>query len=1126
MPHPLARRTAVAALVSLLALSVAVIAAAAGAPGTISFISGNFEVEEGDTNAVITLRRSGGSDGVVTAKVTLTGGTATGGLDYRLPSPGALDPSFNVGAGPRSIVRTVYAQPDGKSLIGGVFFSYFGFPRDGLARLNANGSLDTTFVPAIDRGDVYCIALQPDGKVLVGGYLAHNAPGTNRTGIARLNANGSFDTTFVPGTGAGDAGVRTLALLPDGKILIGGGFTSYDGVAVEKLARLNPDGTLDASFNPGAGPGSGYITKLLAQPDGKILAGGWFSQFAGQPRSGVARMHADGGFDPTFNAGSDFDIINVEALALLPDGDLLAGGGFHNGAPIGNRTPLARLNADGSTETSYTDPGYGHFYNITALVAQPDGKFIVGGWYRQNQSSTVALHFIDRRNPDGTDDTTFNTGVRGFGNSHVWGIALQPDGKVIVGGQFSKTDPFDINNYDYVARIEGDMFVTWGAGDSADKTVRLPVFQDSNVEDNETVELKLEALTGGATAEPAANATLTILDNDSQVGFPGDAYSVSESAGTINIPVERVGSSQVRTTITYAVQFGTAGSGDFTHTPAPVTIAPGETNRNITIAINDDAIYERDETFTVEIATVTGGVISRRSTVVTILNDDPLPSVSVGDITIVEGDSGTRQAVFTVTREGLTDRTVTVNVRTVDGTAVAGEDYVSLASQFQTQLQIGPGVGSNTLAVSVYGDTIIEGKKSFSVELSSPVNATIARAQAVCEIEDNDTSTGVPTVQLGAREVRAQEGAGVATLTVTRSGDSSAPASVNYATTLWPGVPTSGFAWDRNDYTFASGTLRFAAGETSKELRIFIADDALVEGDEVFTVTLSGATGGASLGGPAAANVRILDNDTSASAPNPLDDTAFFVRQHYRDFLGRDPDAPGLQFWTNEIDQCGSDAQCREVKRVNVSAAFFLSIEFQETGYFVYLLNKASFDVGERLPFGNYAFDGQQVGRDVVVGADGWELKLAANKQELADAFVARSGFLTTYPQGLTAAQFVDALNANTGDPLNPASGGSLTQAERDRLVADLASGAKTRAQVLRAVAEHEEFRRRQLSKAFVLMQYFGYLRRAPNALPDNSFDGYNFWLSKLDEFGGNYINAEMVKAFIASDEYRKRFGQ
>ncbi|HEX8146392.1 MAG TPA: Calx-beta domain-containing protein [Pyrinomonadaceae bacterium] len=1124
MPRTSLRRTAATATASFLALSLVVIAAAAGAPGEISFTGAAFEAEEGAGNAQLTLRRDGGADGRVTAKVTLAGGTATAGIDYRSPNPGAFDTAFNTGTGSNSIIRDVVEQPDGKILVGGLFWSYNSFTRNGIARLNADGSLDASFVSHDLRQDVSCIALQPDGKILIGGVVYHN--GSQRTGIARLNSDGTPDTAFVPGTAVGAYGVETIALQPDGKILIGGNFPSYNGAAVPQVARLNPDGTLDTSFNAGTGPNGAAVRELLVQPDGKILAGGWFTTFAGRSRNGVARMNADGGYDATFNPGSVIDAFNVYAIGLQPDGKVLVGGGFYTNASVaGNPTALVRLNADGSLDASFNDPGYGKLYFTKAITLQADGKILIGGTFWQSPSNFTVFHWLDRRNPNGSDDTSFNPALRSFMNSGVEDIEVQADGKILVGGQFSKD--FNANSYSYLSRMEGDLFVTWGAGDAADKTVKLPLFQDSAHEENETVNLKVEALTGGATTGGVADATLTILDDDPQLGFAAAAYSVGENGGSISIPVERVGYTAGQSTLTYSVVNGTTNSSDFTHTPATLTFAPGETTRNITIDVNDDAVNERDETFSVQVGSVTGGTVGRRTTVVTILNDDPLPTISVGDTTIVEADSGTRQASFTVTRDGLIDRIVTFNVRTVDGTAVAGEDYAQFGSQpFPVQVQISPGASSTEVSVSVYGDTIIEGRKSFSLELSSPVNATIGRASGVCDIEDNDTTTGVPTVQYSAREFRAQEGAGAVTVTVTRSGDSSAPANVNYSTSLWIGTPAAGFAWDRNDYTFTSGTLRFAAGETSKTYQVFITDDAFFEPEEILTVSLNGATGGTSVGAPATATIRIIDNDRTPPSANPIDDTTFFVRQHYRDFLGRDPDESGLAFWAGEIEGCGADAQCREVKRINVSAAFFLSIEFQETGYYVYLLWKAAFNTGERLTLPNFTFDTQQVGRDVVVGTDGWERQLVSNKQAYADTFVARTGFTTAYPQSMTPEQFVDALNVNTGDPLNPSAGGALNSAQRDGLVAELKAGSMTRAQVLRAVAENAEFRRRQLSKAFVLMQYFGYLRRAPNALPDTSFDGYNFWLGKLNEFNGNYIAAEMVKAFITSDEYRKRFGQ
>lgn len=152
-----------------------------------------------------------------------------------------------------------------------------------------------------------------------------------------------------------------------------------------------------------------------------------------------------------------------------------------------------------------------------------------------------------------------------------------------------------------------------------------------------------------------------------------------------------------------------------------------------------------------------------------------------------------------------------------------------------------------------------------------------------------------------------------------------------------------------------------------------------------------------------------------------------------------------------------------------------------------------------------------------MVGATGWNEQLEANQTAYFNEVVQRPNFVATYPATMTSAQFVDSLNANAG--------GALSISERDQLGNELSSGAKTRAQVLRAVAENEQFTRAHFNRAFVLTQYFGYLRRNPNDASDNNFDGYNFWLTKLDLFNGNVVQAEMVKAFISSIAYRQRFG-
>lgn len=256
--------------------------------------------------------------------------------------------------------------------------------------------------------------------------------------------------------------------------------------------------------------------------------------------------------------------------------------------------------------------------------------------------------------------------------------------------------------------------------------------------------------------------------------------------------------------------------------------------------------------------------------------------------------------------------------------------------------------------------------------------------------------------------------------------------------------------------------------------------------------------------------------------PNPIEhSSSFFVRQQYLDFFNREPDANGLAFWTNQIDSCGPEAQCIDLKRTNVSAAFFLSIEFRETGYLVYRIYKTAFGnlPGTPVPLRLSEFipDTNRIGQGVIVGQTGWEQVLENNKKAFAAEYVTRSRFTAAYPQTLTAAQFVDALNQNAGDVLSPS--------ERNKLVNELSSGAMSRAQVLRAVAEHADLAGNEFNKAFVLMQYFGYLRRDPNALPDSNFNGYDFWLEKLNQFNGNFVQAEMVKAFITSVEYKQRFG-
>ncbi|HEY3037265.1 MAG TPA: S8 family serine peptidase [Pyrinomonadaceae bacterium] len=239
---------------------------------------------------------------------------------------------------------------------------------------------------------------------------------------------------------------------------------------------------------------------------------------------------------------------------------------------------------------------------------------------------------------------------------------------------------------------------------------------------------------------------------------------------------------------------------------------------------------------------------------------------------------------------------------------------------------------------------------------------------------------------------------------------------------------------------------------------------------------------------------------------NPVDVPEFFVRQHYLDFLGREPDESGFNFWSDQILECGGDANCFERRRINVSAAYFLSIEFQQTGGLVDGLYRVSY--GRRPLYAEFLPDTSVVARDVVVGQGDWAQQLETNKQAFVNAWVERPAFRAAY-DGLASDTFVDTLIGHTGASFS---------GDRNGLVNGLTNGTMTRAAVLRQVVENEGFTRAKSNQMFVMMEYFGYLRRDPDE------SGYAFWLNKLSEFNGNFEQAEMVKAFLVSGEYRERF--
>ncbi len=354
----------------------------------------------------------------------------------RVNSDGTLDGGFDpdIGSfGPENYISAAALQTDGKMLIGGSFTNVAGTRRNQLARLNSDGSLDSSFdsKEGPDMPPSLILAL-PDGKVMIAGDFE----GGRGSGLARLNSDGSFDTTFDPGTGIGGY-PYAMAVQPDGKAIVGGSFTSYNGTTgISGIVRLNPDGTLDRTFNIGSGAldgnSSGRIVSVIVQSDNKIVVAGSFSSFNGTQKPGIARLNPDGSFDPGFNP--DLEVPGaVWAVVVQSDGKPIMGLGsvLVDGIP---RTNIARLNVDGSLDASFnannsltTGPSF--------IVPQPDGKLLIG--HELDDAHGLSGQKILRLSADGNVDTSFSADTNTF--IRLSGLLCQPDGKVLVGGMFKGT---------------------------------------------------------------------------------------------------------------------------------------------------------------------------------------------------------------------------------------------------------------------------------------------------------------------------------------------------------------------------------------------------------------------------------------------------------------------------------------------------------------------------------------------------------------------------------------------------------------------------------------------------------------------------------------------------------------
>ncbi len=375
---------------------------------------------------------------------------------------GNLDPAFNLSVS-GTFVAAAAMQPDGKIVLGGLFSSVNGQPRGGIARLNQDGSVESTatFDPGTGISPsfnyVTSVAVQADGKILIGGPFTF-VDSQPRNRIARLNANGTLESaaTFNPGSGP-NGDVYCMALQPDGKILLGGSFTTVNGQPRVAIARLNADGTVEttATFHPSFAEFDAVLS-MAVLPDGKILLGGNFTHTPGEPPSLVVRLNADGTIDPTFAAFNPHLYSNtyVHSLAVQPDGKIVIVGTFYYLWNGGVRQTVARLNPDGSIESSPTFftgafPDPGAFYRV---ALQTDGKILLGGNQVSNATGATR-NCVVRLNADGTLESaaTFDAGTGP--NQIVNELAIQETGKILLGGRFTSVNGAAHNR---IARLLND----------------------------------------------------------------------------------------------------------------------------------------------------------------------------------------------------------------------------------------------------------------------------------------------------------------------------------------------------------------------------------------------------------------------------------------------------------------------------------------------------------------------------------------------------------------------------------------------------------------------------------------------------------------------------------------------
>jgi uncharacterized delta-60 repeat protein len=559
---------------------------------------------------------------------TTFNGVSLGNVAMLNPDGSIIGSFLNVEPGFNDVIYTLVLQPDGKIVVAGDFKSMNGIARNCIARLNANGTLDTSFVSNVDfYGSLVTLGLQEDGKIIVGGS-DYGSPF-----FVRLNTDGTLDETFNTGTGFDDD-VTYIVIQPDQKILVGGDFTSYNGTAVPYMVRLNSDGSLDDTFNVGNGPDDG-IMSIALQSDGKIIVSGWFYSYDGNDVNYLARLNSDGSFDDTFVIGTGLDSA-ADVIKVLPSGKILLGGTFwgYNGNDI---KFLLRLNSDGSLDSTF-NTGTGPDDEVYNIAIQSDGKIIIAGYfYAYNGNDAVG---IARLSADGAFDSTFSVGL--VKRADVEGLAIQPDGKIILGGDFTSANDTPAA---FVTRVLGSE----AASDTNAPTGSISISSGSSVTYTPTVTLNLSA-----TDDESSVTQMRISENSDFAGSDWEAYATSK---TITL-------SAGNGTKTVYVEFkDSSGNVSATYSDTIILAVPvvDDSDTEQEEETQNEDLNETNSSTNPEVEEETSAEPITRTVTIEVLDQDEAP-VEHAFVEIVDEASGYTDILGSVTFYGISEGTKQVRV--------------------------------------------------------------------------------------------------------------------------------------------------------------------------------------------------------------------------------------------------------------------------------------------------------------------------------------------------------------------------------------------------------------------------------------------------------------------------------